>query len=445
MKLHREFFVVCYIFVLLLNDPGMMRACMLDRGLVYAPANGFERRLLPGFPERSGREPHMNPDSTDIHLYYVLDGGRNSDHNPDFLTGESLPFVPDVPVREGYNFAGWYTDGAFTHKITEIRREHAGNLVLYAKWTDVVDSSYSVEMYPYRSGGVLSGNYRELKECSYGFLDGMAIPGMPSTREKDYLRDLIGSEGQCGQGLCFTPELILITSYAEDSGVAGSLMIFDRESGAYLATLRMKKNSHLGGIAFDGENVWICHSGSNTLERMSYAGILEIVEEMPGGSVDASGFSEEYKIRNTPSCITCYGGRIWVATHTKLFNSQMLSYSYDAAEDTLVSLGSYHIPSRVQGIAFDGEGAVYLSTSYGRNNSSYLKVYSSLLMLTRKPNAPEIRVEMPPCSEEIAIAGEHVYVLFESASRKYFEGTDGNGMSPSPIDKLLEVEVASIW
>ena len=106
MKLHREFFVVCYIFVLLLNDPGMMRACMLDRGLVYAPANGFERRFLPGFPERSGREPHMNPDSTDIHLYYVLDGGRNSDHNPDFLTGESLPFVPDVPVREGYNFAG---------------------------------------------------------------------------------------------------------------------------------------------------------------------------------------------------------------------------------------------------------------------------------------------------------------------------------------------------
>lgn len=54
-------------------------------------------------------------------------------------------------------------------------------------------------------------------------------------------------------------------------------------------------------------------------------------------------------------------------------------------------------------------------------------------------------VEMPPCSEEIAIADDNIYVVFESASRKYFEGTDGNGASSSPIDKVLEVTVASIW
>ena len=56
-----------------------------------------------------------------------------------------------------------------------------------------------------------------------------------------------------------------------------------------------------------------------------------------------------------------------------------------------------------------------------------------------------MKVEMPPCAEEIAIADSNVYVIFESASRKYFEGTDGNGMSASPIDKMLEVTVASIW
>ena len=53
--------------------------------------------------------------------------------------------------------------------------------------------------------------------------------------------------------------------------------------------------------------------------------------------------------------------------------------------------------------------------------------------------------EMPPCSEEIAIADDNVYVLFESASLRYFEGTDGKGNSSSPIDKVLEVTVASIW
>ena len=52
---------------------------------------------------------------------------------------------------------------------------------------------------------------------------------------------------------------------------------------------------------------------------------------------------------------------------------------------------------------------------------------------------------MPTCSEEVAFADGTVFVLFESASAKYFEGTDGMGKSPAPIDKLLEVSVASIW
>lgn len=153
----------------------------------------------------------------------------------------------------------------------------------------------------------------------------------------------------------------------------------------------------------------------------------------------------EYRLKNTPSCITCYGDRIWVATHTKFFNSRMISYSYNETEDTLCAVSSYDIPSKVQGIAFDEKGSVYLSTSYGRSNSSYLNVYTSLFSLNNYPNSPAMKVEMPPCAEEIAIADSNVYVIFESASRKYFEGTDGNGMSASPIDKMLEVTVASIW
>ena len=39
------------------------------------------------------------------------------------------------------------------------------------------------------------------------------------------------------QGLCFTPDYILMTSYSEDTDCLGSLMVFDRESGDYLVTL----------------------------------------------------------------------------------------------------------------------------------------------------------------------------------------------------------------
>lgn len=422
--------------VLLLNDPVALCAGSIGENAGHMGMLSLSNASI---------DPFLGLNDSNIHLAYALNGGTNSNYNPDTIAPEELPVTLDVPVRDGYNFAGWYTDSGYTHKVTEINRKNAANMVLFAKWTKAIDNHYNVEMYSYQTGALEAKNQKELKECIYGFLDDVEIPGMPSTREKDYLDNIIASDGQCLQGLCFTPELILMTAYAEDRKNPGSLLVFDRETGKYLVTLGMKQESHLGGIAYDGGNVWICHSNSSTLERISYEYILKIAEDTPGCFVDASGLSDEYRLKNTPSCITCYGGRLWVATHKKLFGSQMLSYSYDEAEDQLVSLSSYNIPSKVQGVAFDEKGAVYLSTSYGRNNSSYLKVYTSLIRLNRKPNDPSMRIEMPPCSEEIAFSDNNVYVLFESASRKYFEGTDGKGTSASPIDKVLKVEVASIW
>lgn len=437
MKVRKELFVVLYVFILLLNDPQLIRACTLE--INAANHNWLENT-------NATIDPFLGlDDRKEIHLVYALNGGINSNYNPEVIAREELPLVLDIPVREGYNFAGWYTDSEYHHKITEINEENAENMVLFAKWTNAIDNHYNVEMYSYQSASVISRNNKELKECTYDFLDDVVIPGMPSTRERDYLDNIITSETQCLQGLCFTPDFILMTAYAEESENPGSLMVFDRETGEYLVTLGMKENSHLGGIAFDGENVWVCHSNSRTLERIPYEHILTIGMDAPGYCIDASALSDEYHLKNSPSCITCYGGRIWVATHTKLFDSEMISYSYDRESDKLLALSSYNIPSKVQGVAFDQKGAVYLSTSYGRNNSSYLKVYSSLLALTKKPNDPSMKVEMPPCSEQIAVADDKVYVLFESASMKYFEGTDGNGTSSSPIDKVLEVTVASIW
>jgi uncharacterized repeat protein (TIGR02543 family) len=435
LKLRRQFVVILCVFAFLLNDPQLIHACGIKERVVFPACQ------MAGSTRADVSVWGVN----EIHISYALNGGTNSEQNPYVVHTSSLPFKLAVPVREGYNFAGWYTDSSYTDKITEINADNAADMILYAKWTRVIDSNYNVEMYSYQSASQIGTNLKELKDCSYSFLDNVVIPGMPATRENDYLGNLISGTDQCLQGLCFTPEYILITAYEEDSSLSGSLLVFDRESGKYLVTIGMKKKSHLGGIAFDGENIWICHSNGDTLERIPYEYICGIAENEPGCYVDGTGLSNEYKIKNSPSCITCYGGRIWVATHTVFFNSQMISYSYDTENDTLTALSSYVIPSKVQGVAFGEDGSVFLSTSYGRNNSSYLKVYTSLLTMTKNPDQPDVKVEMPPCSEEIAIADSNVYVLFESASARYFEGTDGNGTSSSPIDKVLQVEVASIW
>ncbi|MBO5070450.1 MAG: InlB B-repeat-containing protein [Roseburia sp.] len=414
-----------------------MRACTIDTleipssGRIYAPEDGI------------GSSSKGNITGT-IRLKYALDGGSNSGYNPQVLRRDQLPLVLSVPEREGYNFAGWYTDSSYRNKITEINEDNAANMVLFAKWTKAIDNHYNVEMYSYKSWYSDGQVEKVLRSCSYGFLEHVNIPGMPATREKDYLDNVISSEAQCLQGLCFTPDYILMTSYTEESGKQGALMIFERETGRFLKSLDMKESSHLGGIAFDGDNVWICHSDSNTLERIPYKFIVGAIAENDN-MLDMSSASKEYALKNIPSCLTFYDGKIWVATHTLLLESEMIAYSYNSASDSLTALSSYHIPSKVQGIAFDTRGAVYLSTSYGRNNSSYLMLYSSLEEMNQTPQEPAVRVEMPPCSEEIAIVDSNAYVLFESASMKYFEGTDGKGKSASPIDKVLEINVASMW
>ena len=159
--------------------------------------------------------------------------------------------------------------------------------------------------------------------------------------------------------------------------------------------------------------------------------------------MDCSNLFKEYKVSNSPSCIAYYDGRLWVATHTRMFNSEMIAY--EITEKGLKQTEHCRIPKKVQGITFDAHGQVYISTSYGRTKSSYLKVYTSLKALNVNPEYPVYQVEMPPCSEEIALEGDKIYVLFESAGELYFEGTDGKGTSVSPIEKIMTIVKSSIF
>jgi hypothetical protein len=244
---------------------------------------------------------------------------------------------------------------------------------------------------------------------------------------------------QCPQGIAITDDFVMITSYSVNKECLGQFTVFDRISGEYLITLEMDKHSHLGGIVCDGENVWVCNSADKTLERISYDFIYQMATQNKGQIIDATKVVDCYDLKNKPSCIAYYNGRLWVATHKIYFSSQMVVYYFDNKEDKLRPLSTYNIPSKVQGVAFGEEGEVYLSTSYGRRFSSYLKKYESIFALTEKVDEPMLTIEMPPCSEEITVYENMLYVLFESAGEKYLEGTDGKGQSLSPLDKILMI------
>jgi uncharacterized repeat protein (TIGR02543 family) len=374
-----------------------------------------------------------------VDVVYLLGGGIQNSFNQMHYPLHSGTHLLYRPYRYGYRFLGWYEDRSFHKQVLEITTDQAASVILYAKWTPKIDNVYNVENYDYHSKNTVL-----LKNLDYSFLDALDIPGMPDTKENDFLNQYIFSEAQAPQGVCLTDDFILISSYSTEDDCMGELMVFDRESGKYLVTLGMDENSHLGGIAFDGENIWVCNSHESSIERISYDFIRLMALSNTGEVVDAREVVDEYKVQNTPSCITYYGGRLWVATHTRVVSSKMVAYHLDTTQEKLVSLSEYKIPSKVQGVAFDDEGGVYLSTSYGRNQSSYLMCYPSIIALATTPGRPSLKVEMPPCSEELAVYEDTLYVLFESAGEKYLEGTDGKGKSLSPIDKLLMIPLEEL-
>ncbi len=300
----------------------------------------------------------------------------------------------------------------------------------------------NIQLYSYGASSLTRSPEKKLADMNYRILEDLDIPGMPNTRFEDYIKNKLFSVDQCPQGLCVTEELILVTSYSTGrSDNYGCLYVFDRDTGDYLMTLSMKQGSHLGGICYDGESLWVCHSNYRTIERLDYALIKELAKHSPGRTIELSQEHEEYRVLNSPSCITFFSGKLWIATHTRFFKSVMKSYRFH--EGTLEECEEFAIPDKVQGVAFDDDGHVYLSTSFGREKSSYIKVYQSAYDLSKHPEKPAECVEMPPCSEELAIAGDELLVLFESGAQKYMEGTDGKGKSLAPLDHMVAIHLDS--
>ena len=373
--------------------------------------------------------------------FFTLGGVQNERNHTEYKVG-SGEITLYAPYRYGYRFAGWYTDRAMHKRVTHLSATEKADYILYAKWTLKIDNRANVQNYDYHSKEHnKEKKTRLLKDLDYSFYDEIDIPGMPTTRENDFINQYIFSESQAPQGICLTDDFVLITSYSTEDDCMGELMVMDRETGEYMITLGMDENSHLGGIAYDGDNVWVCNSHDGTIERISYDFIQQMAYQNKGEVVDARDVVDEYPVKNTPSCITYYGGRLWIATHTLFVNSKIYAYYFDHSSDKLIALSGYKIPSKVQGVAFDSSGGVYLSSSYGRNKSSYLYNYTSITSLATSPNHPALKVEMPPCSEEIDIYNDTIYVMFESAGEKYLEGTDGKGTSLSPIDKILMIPI----
>lgn len=305
-----------------------------------------------------------------------------------------------------------------------------GNMVKINNYANVVNYEYKLNKRNRASAKVMT-----LRDKKIDFVNEIDIFAQP-----DDSQERIGYIEEYPQGLCITSDFIFISSYSGVRGNMGKIKVFDKKNGELLLTLGMDENSHLGGLTFDGRYLWVCNSSKMSIERIPYTFIQQMIHENKGKMIDARNLVDIYRVKNIPSCVTYYDGQLWVATHSIWTNATMVGYHYNEEKNRLNSLVSFWIPPKVQGVAFSEEGEVYLSTSYGRRNSSYIKKYDSIYAMTNDVDNYVELIELPPCSEGIVCRENKIYVLFESAGRKYLEGTDGKGKSLSPINKIVVIQ-----
>ena len=95
-------------------------------------------------------------------ITYVLNGGENSDRNPDTYTSTTRTIEIDQPKeRYGYYFMGWYADEAFQNKRDVIEKGSSGNITLYAKWGP---NQYQINYDGNRGSGVTDSQLTEYDE-----------------------------------------------------------------------------------------------------------------------------------------------------------------------------------------------------------------------------------------------------------------------------------------
>ena len=86
------------------------------------------------------------------HITYELDSGENAAGNPATYTyGTGVPSLADA-TKEGYTFAGWYSENTFTNKVSSIATDATGDKTLWARFLQ----NYTIE-YELNGGTVTTG------------------------------------------------------------------------------------------------------------------------------------------------------------------------------------------------------------------------------------------------------------------------------------------------
>lgn len=249
---------------------------------------------------------------------------------------------------------------------------------------------------------------------------GAPIPGYSGTKE------------WIPQGLALVPSKnwIIISHYwgNKDNNQASSISITSSKTSKRIKTLYLyesgskKHTGHVGGLAVSKNHLWVA-SGKN---------VYKIPLSTISSKKDYSNIvMTPYALGHKASYATYSDGILWIGEYMDGEDQggkqcapgpkgKLRGYPLTSSDGFPSNRKATYIwitPDRIQGAVVTKSRVVY-SQSCGRNNASKLLIYTR----GAKGKAGATPLTMPPMSENIAMRGNDLYVLFESGARKYRNG-----------------------
>ena len=276
-------------------------------------------------------------------------------------------------------------------------------------------------------------------------------------------------DGAVQQGFDYSEELgvYIYTGYMKDHS-ASRIYIFGDDGNSRYVELKNKDGEdhtgHVGGVSFGGEYIYVTASSAGQILMFKTSDVLD-----DDGVATACG---EFDVCVSPAYVyvrgnTLYTGEFYIAEDYETPEEHRLTTP--AGDKNTAIMGVYTLGEngkpesstpdyvmstrgQIQGMAFDGEGRIILSSSWGLTTSE-LSVYDVAKADEGKMtlDGNEVKVKYldtkslvtvliaPPMAEELVYKDGKLMIMNESASMKYIFGklTSGNNLWALDYDKVI--------
>ncbi len=243
---------------------------------------------------------------TEYGITYILDGGTNASSNPNTITYYQTMDLADA-TKANCTFDGWYTDSAFTNKVTTLSNINS-DVTLYAKFTEISSGGDSGDSGSDDSGNTGSGDNEDTSGRIYlynygdecvdvtGGWYGSADSAGSLIKESTYMELKTGGE-QSGITSCN----VHVETVFNVLGTYANVYVKYSLSGNPEAELlrKVSSSSYAGGDNRFSESTDIATFNDIFPTGMAYSGALSIWSKLTYTEVDESEIIPVYTFPET--------------------------------------------------------------------------------------------------------------------------------------------------